>query len=120
MTTATAAPVYPWTVPEPTGSRRTHHVMHVVERHRITDVTELIDRCISAAAARGLSLYCYRERLDAYRTTSWYSAHPSGQPAPLEPEDCAGPVATLLQHPGKTPRCEAYRELSKLLAALQA
>lgn len=118
MTAPTTA--HPWSIPEPTGNYRTHHILRTVERHRVTAVTELVDRCISAAAARGLSLYCYRERLDAYHTTSWYSAHPSGQPEPQDPAECQGPVATLLQHPGKTPRCEAYRELSKLLAALQS
>lgn len=115
-----AATALPWSIPEPTGNYKTHHALHVIERHRPTAVTELLDQCIAAAAARGLALYCFRERLDCYHTTSWFAAHPQSQPEPLEPAECQGPQAVLLQREGSTARCEAYRELSKLLQALQA
>lgn len=78
---------------------------------------------MAEAAARGFTVYRYPTFIQG---TPWvsrivYALHPSD--ADVEPEVpglCTGPRCVLTTHEGYTPRCQAYKELFKLLAEVQA
>lgn len=80
-------------------------------------VTTLIETIRTTAAARGLTLHRYQSNKGHYATTITYVLCSSAE-RPAYSRDCDGARAVLTQREGTTERCEAYRELSDLLATL--
>lgn len=80
-------------------------------------ITVLIETIRTAAAARGFTLHRYQANRGRFATTITYALHSSSE-RPAYSRDCDGARAVLTQREGTTERCEAYRELSDLLATL--
>ncbi|HCS65960.1 MAG TPA: hypothetical protein DIW64_18875 [Cellvibrio sp.] len=80
-------------------------------------VTEIIETIRQAASVHGLTLHRYQANKKAHATTITYVLHSSAD-RPKFSRDCDGPSAVLTKHEGTTERCEAFRELSQLLASI--
>lgn len=102
------------------GHTAWHMRRHIPPRTTGTPVGDLLATLRAEGAAQGLALYRYN-RCREFTVTIGYALHPAD--AEVEPPVaslCSGPRVVLTQREGTTPRCQAYRELTKLLAELRA